>query len=132
MFPNNIIPQSLISPIGQKMLNLQPLPNMPINGWARTTPVFRSVRNTDNRWLFKIDQVISNNNRLSVRYAEVPTQGIRFNQGGLIEQVPTDHNTGTNATLSDTYTWGGNKVNEFRFGFNRSNNSRTQTDSSWR
>ena len=28
--------------------------------------------------------------------------------------------------LSDTYTWGGNKVNEFRYGFNRSNNARTQ------
>ncbi len=127
-FPNNIIPASLISPIGQRILNLEPLPNMPINALGENYAVFRSVRNTDDRYLVRVDQVISNNNRLSVRFAQVPTQGLRFNQGGFIEQVPEDKNTGTNATLSDTYTWGGNKVNEFRYGFNRSNNSRTQTD----
>jgi hypothetical protein len=102
------------------------LPNMPLNALGDNYQVFRSVRNTDNRWLFKLDQVLGNNNRLSARFAVVPTQGIRSYQGGLIENVPTDRNTGTNATLSDTYTWGGNKVNEFRYGFNRSNNSRTQ------
>ena len=126
-FPNNTIPQSLISPIGQKILNLQPLPNTPINGLGENYAVFRSVRNTDDRYLARIDQTLGNSNRMSFRFAQVPTQGIRFNQGGLIEQVPTDHNTGTNAMLSDTYTWGGNKVNEFRYGFNRSNNARTQT-----
>jgi hypothetical protein len=126
-FPGNIIPPSLISPIGQKILDLQPMPNMSINGLGENYAVFRSVRNTDNRYLVRVDQVITNNNRLSVRFAQVPTQGIRFNQGGLIEQVPTDRNTGTNVMLSDTHAAGGNKVNEFRFGFNRSNNSRTQT-----
>ena len=75
----------------------------------------------------RIDQVISNNNRLSFRFGRVPTKGLRFNLGGLIDWVPEDQNTGTNAMLSDTYTWGGNKVNEFHYGFNRSNNSRTQT-----
>lgn len=127
-FPNNIIPQSLISPIGQKILDQQPMPNMPINGLGENYAVFRSVRNSDNRYLARIDQVITSSNRISVRFAQVPTQGLRFNQGGYIEQVPEDKNTGTNTTLSDTYTWGGNKVNEFRYGFNRSNNSRTQTD----
>jgi hypothetical protein len=127
-FPNNIIPPSMISPIGQKILDEEPLPNMPINALGENYAVFRSVRNTDNRYLVRIDQVMTTNNRLSVRFAEVPTQGLRFNQGGYIEQVPEDKNTGTNATLSDTQTWGGNKVNEFRYGFNRSNNSRTQTD----
>jgi hypothetical protein len=126
-FPNNIIPPSLISKIGQTILDQEPMPNMPMNALGENYSVFRSVRNTDNRWLAKIDQVVTNNNRLSARFSEVPTQGIRFNQGGFIEQVPTDHNTGTNATLSDTQTWGGNKVNEFRYGFNRSNNARTQT-----
>jgi hypothetical protein len=127
-FPNNIIPQSLISKIGQRILNLQPLPNMPINALGENYAVFRSVRNRDNRYLARIDQVISNNNRVSFRMAQVPTSGLRFNQGGLIEQVPEDKNTGTNLALSDTYTWGGNKVNELRMGFNRSNNSRSQTD----
>ncbi len=125
-FPNNIIPASLISPIGQKILDQEPMPNMAINSLGENYAVFRSVRNSDNRYLFRIDEVVTANNRLSFRFAQVPTQGLRFNQGGYIEEVPTDHNTGTNAMLSDTHTWGGNKVNEFRYGFNRSNNARTQ------
>jgi hypothetical protein len=127
-FPNNIIPPSLISPIGQKLLNLQPMPNMPINGIGENYAVFRSVRNTDNRINIKVDQGLTSNHRISFRFSEAPTKGVRFNQGGLIEQVPTDKNTGTNVALNDTYTWGGNKVNELRVGFSRSNNSRTQTD----
>ncbi len=127
-FPNNIIPPSLISPIGRRILNLQPLPNMPINGLGANYAVFRSVRNSDDRINIKLDQVLTSNNRVSFRISEAPTKGLRFNQGGLIEQVPTDKNTGTNAALSDTYTWGGNKVNELRIGYSRSNNSRTQTD----
>jgi len=127
-FPGNIIPASQISPIGQKILNLQPMPNMPINGLGENYAVFRSVRNTDNRINIKVDQVITSNHRISFRFSEAPTKGVRFNQGGLIEQVPTDKNTGTNVALNDTYTWGGNKVNELRVGFSRSNNSRTQTD----
>ena len=126
-FPGNMIPPSLISPIGQKILNLQPMPNIPINGLGENYAVFRSVRNSDNRINIKVDQAITSNHRISFRFSEAPTKGVRFNQGGLIEQVPTDKNTGTNIALNDTYTWGGNKVNELRIGFNRSNNSRTQT-----
>ena len=55
---------------------------MPMNALGENYSVFRNVRNTDNRWLFKIDQVITSNNRLSFRFAQVPTQGVRFNQGG--------------------------------------------------
>jgi len=127
MFPNATIPPSMISPIGQKVINQQPLPNMPLNASGQNYYFFGSVRNTDNRWLAKVDQVITNNHRMSARLAQVPTKGVRYNQGGYFESVPTDSNTGTNAVFSDTYTWGGNKVNEFRYGFNRSNNSRTQT-----
>jgi hypothetical protein len=127
-FPGNRIPPSLISPIGQKILNLQPLPNMPMNALGENYAVFRSVRNTDNRVNVKVDQVITSNNRVSFRISEAPTKGIRFNQGGLIEQVPTDRSIGVNGAFSDTWTWGGNKVNELRFGYSRSNNQRTQTD----
>ncbi len=127
-YPDNIIPASQISPIGQKLLDMQPMPNMPINGLGENFAVFRSVRNSDNRINIKVDQLITSGHRISVRYSVAPTKGVRFNQGGLIEEVPTDKNTGTNAAFNDTYTWGGNKVNELRVGFSRSVNSRTQTD----
>jgi hypothetical protein len=123
---NNIIPRRFISPIGQKILNLQPLPNMPLNAVGQNYSVFRSVRNVDNRYTAKIDQVITNNNRLSFRLAVVPVTGERYFMGGLQEQVPTDASTGTNIAISNTHTWGGNKVNELRLGFNRSNIARRE------
>ena len=126
-FANNTIPASMISSNMQKLMDLYPTQNMAQNALGQNLSFFRDVRNSDNRWMGKIDQVISNNNRMSVRVSEVPAQGVRYFNGGLIEAVPTDSNTGTNAVLSDTYTWGGNKVNEFRYGFNRSNNLRGET-----
>jgi hypothetical protein len=127
-FAGNIIPPQMISPIGQKMLNLQPLPNMPMNALGENYAVFRSVRNTDNRFSVRADHSVTANQRISFRISEAPTRGIRFNQGGLIEQVPTDRSIGVNSAFSHTYIWGGNKVNELRVGFSRSDNSRTQTD----
>ena len=127
-FVNNVIPKPLVSPIGQKVLSLLPLPNMALNGLGQNYSVFRNVRNIDDRWNIKIDQVISSNNRLQFRFTEVPTKGSRFFIGGLTEVVPTDTATGTNIGLNDTHTWGGNKVNELRLGFNRTSNVRRQTD----
>ncbi|MBI2687731.1 MAG: TonB-dependent receptor [Acidobacteria bacterium] len=128
-FPNNVIPKNLISPIGQKVLKLQPMPNMPLNALGQNYSVFRNVRNTDNRFLVKADQVIRSNNRMSFRVAQVPVHGERYFMGGLIEQVPTDTSTGTNLAFTDTHTWGGNKVNEFRAGFNRSSITRREKNS---
>lgn len=125
---NNIIPKRFISPIGQRILKMQPMPNMPLNALGQNYSVFRNVRNTDNRYMVKFDQVITNNNRMSFRIARVPVKGERYFMGGLQEQVPTDTSLGTNLAFNDTHTWGGNKVNELRLGFNRSVIARRQKD----
>ncbi len=125
---NNIIPKRFISPIGQRILKMQPLPNMALNNIGQNYSVMRNVKNVDNRYTIKADQVVSNSNRLSFRLARVPVKGERYFMGGLQEQVPTDTSLGTNAAFSDTHTWGGNKVNEFRMGFNRSVIARREKD----
>ncbi|HXB69791.1 MAG TPA: carboxypeptidase regulatory-like domain-containing protein [Candidatus Acidoferrales bacterium] len=127
-FPNNVIPASLISPVGQKIISSLPLPNMPTNSVGENYSVFRHVRNSDNRYNIRLDQVLTPDNRLSFRFSQAPTKGQRSFLGGLAETVPTDSNTGTNSALNDTHTWGGNKVNELRMGFSRSNNVRRETD----
>ena len=126
---NNIIPKQFISKIGQQMLSMQPLPNMPLNALGQNYAVFRNVRNVDNRFTAKLDQLITKSNRMSFRVAQVPVHGERYFMGGLIEQVPTDTSTGTNLALNDTHTWSGNKVNEFRLGFSRSSIVRREKDS---
>lgn len=125
---NNIIPKRFISPIGQRILKMQPLPNMPLNAIGQNYSVFRHVRNTDNRFMLRGDQLLTSANRVTFRVARVPVKGERYFMGGLQEQVPTDTSLGTNMAFSHTYTWGGNKVNELRLGFNRSVIERRQKD----
>jgi hypothetical protein len=123
------IPQSLISPIGQAIINLFPLPNTTPLSTGENYKEIRQVRNTDNRYLVKMDQVLSSNARASFRVAEAPMYANRFVYGNpIIENAPSDQTTTTNAALSETQIWGGNKVNDFRVGYNRFNYSRREND----
>lgn len=126
-FQGNRIPKPLLSPIGQKILNLLPQPNIPFNQVGQNYFFWRSVRNTDNRFTIKADQVITSNNRVSFRISQVPIIGDRTFGNPTIAQAPIDRTTGTNASLTDTHTWGGNKVNEIRLGYNRGNVFRGRT-----
>jgi hypothetical protein len=127
-FQGNRIPKSMISPRGQKILNLLPLPNMEFNQAGQNYFFWRSNRNTDNRFTVKLDQVLTSASRLSFRISEVPITGNRAFGNPVIAQVPIDRNTGVNAALNHTYTWAGNKVNEVRLGYNRANTYRGQND----
>ena len=71
-FPNNVIPQNRIHPMGQQMLNLLPLPNGVINQASGqqftsndaqdTTPIHKR-RN----FIMRVDGVLSPSQRISVR-----------------------------------------------------------------
>ncbi len=123
------IPASLISPIGQRLINLFPLPNTTPLSTGENYKELRQVRNTDNRYLIKLDQVLSGNSRFSLRVAESPLYANRFVYGNpIIENAPSDQTTTTNVALSFTRVWGGNKVNDFRAGYNRFNYSRREND----
>ncbi len=128
LWEGGVIPKRFISPIGQRIAKMYPLPNMSLNALGQNYSVFRHVRNTDNRFTTKFDQVITSSNRMSFRLAQVPVKGDRAFLPGLLEQVPTDTSTGTNIALNDTHVWGGNKVNDLRLGFNRSNIARREND----
>jgi hypothetical protein len=127
-FPGNVIPPSQISKVGQTLANLLPKPNIPMNALGQNYFFWRSIRNTDNRYTVKADQVVTDNNRLSFRFSKVPIYGDRGFGSELTSQVPVDATTNFNVALNDTHTWGGNKVNELRLGYNRSNLARRQNN----
>jgi hypothetical protein len=135
LWTGNRIPASMVSPVSKKILSYFPMPNTApqFDGNNFTAP--RGVRNTDNRYLVKLDQAISNANRFSFRIASAPTRGDRYFLGGLSDWVAADASLGTNIAVNDTHVWGGNKVNELRAGFNRSRISRgsnaLQTSQDW-
>ncbi len=127
-FAGNVIPKNLISPVGQKLLNLLPEPNMPFNQLGQNYGFWRTIRNVDNRFTAKGDQIIRSNNHLTFRISEVPILGDRTFTSYIFSQAPIDRNTGINIALTDTHTWGGNKVNEIRLGYNRNNMYRGEND----
>jgi hypothetical protein len=127
-FPNNIIPKELISPLGSQLMNLIPMPNYPMNQLGQNYFYWRTIRNTDNRYTVKLDELVANNNRLSFRISEVPIDSFRLNGPVLTSQAPSDTNTNTNISLTDTHTLRGNMVNDLRLGYNRGNTYRGEND----
>jgi hypothetical protein len=129
VFPGNRIPPSLISPLGKKLINLFPKPNY-VNPDPASTVNYvapMSVNNIENRYLVKYDQVVGSANRFSFRFSTAPAHGKRFYFGGkdsLVDMNATDNRIGTGVVFNDRHVWGGNKVNEFRLGFNRAINER--------
>src|SRR6185437_6760307 len=69
-FPNDVIPANQIDPIGQAILNLYPMPNIP--GAVFPNPNWRQVIvSSDPGWQFdvKLDHQISANQKISGRYS---------------------------------------------------------------
>ncbi|MCX6632351.1 MAG: carboxypeptidase regulatory-like domain-containing protein [Candidatus Solibacter sp.] len=127
-FPGSKLPASLISPIGKKLIDLYPAPNY-VNPDPTATTNYgapMSVNNVDNRWMFKVDESVSSANRMSFRFSITPTYGKRFYFGGkdsLVDMNSWDISIGSGIAFTDTHSFG-NKVNEFRLGYNRSKNTR--------
>jgi len=121
-FPGNQIPSSRIDPAAAKILPFFPLPNFTPDstGFANYSPQIGLVtQERYNAYTFKVDQSLSNNEKLSVRYVRN-----RRWQTGPYYGWPTPamgpnnfqrFNQGANAQL--TSTLGANMVVTTRFGF---------------
>src|SRR5260370_16795027 len=72
--------------------------------------------------------VVHIRDRLSFRFSEVPVFGNRTFTDYIFSQAPIDRNTGINIALTDTHTWGGNKVNEILLGYSRTLIYREEND----
>ncbi|MGI9017892.1 MAG: TonB-dependent receptor domain-containing protein, partial [Euzebya sp.] len=114
-YPGNIIPQSQLSPVALRMLQYYPAPTGP--GTASNLVGTQSSITDNDQVLARVDQVISNNIRLNVRYnwddsytsnfGAVPSTGIaqpRVNKNTLV---------GYTHTLTPTLH------NDFRVGYHR-------------
>lgn len=69
-FPNNIIPPNRIDPVGLKMAELFPLPNRAPSNLAGANNFIANTANALNitTWTSKVDHVLSDRDRISVRY----------------------------------------------------------------
>ena len=68
LFPGLIVPQSLINPLGQAVMNLYPLPNNPSNPTSNYTLVYQTILPRLSQ-VAKVDFNISNSTRMYLRYS---------------------------------------------------------------
>lgn len=84
-FPNNMIPANRISPIAQKLLAFYPKPNNVTPGGDPWRNNFADIPNIANdkfkNWIFKIDQNISEKDKVFFRYGYNNRAEIRWTNG---------------------------------------------------
>jgi len=122
----NKIPANMINPVGQAMMNLYPIANVPnngLNGYNYANEPVRRFR--DDEFDARLDHNFSSKDRAFARFSY--DQATVFQPGGapgLAEQGAfassvtfADH--GRNVVLSETHVFSDRTVNEVTVGFNR-------------
>jgi Carboxypeptidase regulatory-like domain len=123
--PCNIIPQGLINPIGQELINLYPLPNANNSalGYNYTSQPVRKLN--EGKFDVRLDENISTKDSLFARFSyDQATSYVPGGAPGFTEQGTFASNQGIinharNAAIAETHVFSPSTVNEMRFGFNR-------------
>ncbi len=120
-----MIPQSLINPIGQKLINLYPLPNAN-NAALGYNYVNEPVRKlNEGKFDIRLDENLSSKDTLFARFSyDQATSYVPGGAPGFAEQGAFASNQGItnharNAAISETHVFSPNTVNQFNAGFNR-------------
>lgn len=121
-----VIPRAYLDPNAQKMMTYFPLPNIPHDAQGNNYQGIRGVTGTDDRWNLKIDHVLTQTNRLSVRYTDIPNTAGRFRlqRDNFFTSYPGDQNLTRQIMLSDSHTISPRIVNEFRASYTFADYSR--------
>lgn len=123
--PCNKIPASLIDPIGQKYINLYPLPNAN-NAALGYNFVSEPVRKlNEGKFDIRVDENLTKNDTLFSRFSyDQATSYVPGGAPGFAEQGAFASNQGIinharNAAISETHLFSPTTVNQFTAGFNR-------------
>jgi len=123
--PCNKIPQSLINPIGQALINLYPQPNA-LNAALGYNFVSEPVRKlNEGKFDIRLDENISTNDSLFARFSyDQATSYVPGGAPGFAEQGAFASNQGIlnharNAAISETHLFSPTTINQVSFGFNR-------------
>ena len=123
--PCNVIPQSLINPIGRELINLYPLPNAN-NAALGYNYVSQPVRQlNEGKFDIRLDETISEKDSLFARFSYdqaksyVPGGAPGFAEQGAFASNQSITNHARNAVLSETHIFSPATVNQATLGFNR-------------
>ena len=122
--PCNVIPQALIDPIAQKMINLFPLPNL--TGSTAGNYISSPTKKLDEgSFDVRLDHNLTNSDRLFLRFSyDQATVFLPGGSPGFAEPDPFSStqnitNHGRNAEIAETHIFSSTSVNEAKFGYDR-------------
>jgi Carboxypeptidase regulatory-like domain len=123
--PCNKIPQGLINPIGQELMNLYPLPNADnaALGYNYVSEPVRKLNET--KFDIRMDENLTAKDNMFARFSYDQAESyVPGGAPGFAEQGPFASNQGIanharNAALSETHIFSPTTVNQFSAGFNR-------------
>lgn len=123
--PCNKFPGNMIDPIGQKMMNLFPLPDAsnPGGGYNYADVPVRSLN--EGEFDVRVDHNISSKDTVFARFSYdqatsfVPGGAPGFAEQNAFASSQSITNHGRNAVISETHVFSERTINQFQFGFNR-------------
>ena len=123
--PCNVIPKSLISAIGQQLINLYPLPNAnnPALGYNYVSQPVRRL--DEGKFDFRVDENLSAKDTFFARYSwdqaqsYVPGGAPGLAEQGAFASNQSIANHARNAAISETHIFSPKTVNQISFGYNR-------------
>ncbi len=123
--PCNKIPASLINPIGQKLINLYPLPNAnnPALQYNYVSEPVRSLN--EGKFDIRLDENLSAKDTLFTRFSydqaesHVPGGAPDLAEQGSFASNQSIINHARNAVISETHLFSPTTVNQMSFGYNR-------------
>jgi len=124
--PCNKLPQGLINPITQQMINLYPLPTPGIPQGSGFNFASVPVRKLDEgEFDVRVDHNFSENDSVSARFSYdqatnfVPGGSPGFAEPSAFASTQNITNHGRNAAISETHIFSPTNINQITFGFNR-------------
>jgi hypothetical protein len=127
--PCNKIPSNLIDPIGQKMMNLFPLPNASNAGAQYNYADVPVRRLNEGEFDVRLDHNFSSKDSIFARFSYdqatsfVPGGSPGFAEQNAFASSQNIDNHGRNAAISETHVFSDRTINQFNAGFNRIFNS---------
>jgi outer membrane receptor protein involved in Fe transport len=124
-FPNNQIPANLLDPTSQQVLQHLALPGeyfIGADGNLKNYAGSTFIRDFEQRLTLRLDHQLTQGNRLSARYTQVPIRGDRGSgdfQAGRdeVNSRGTDYSWSKQFLLQDTHAFSSSVINDFGFNY---------------
>lgn len=139
--PNDDVSAQLAqNSFAQFVLSQFPTPSNPQNALFRQSDGYydatlnnvdaiRGVKNRDNRYSIRIDQVFGSSDRMYFRYTHTPVEGQRFglfNVSSVLTPWQDDISNANNFIIDETHVFNGSLINEIKVSYLRNNQNRQE------